>query len=64
MLFLCLLCHIIGSFFFLIDITLINEGYYPEVGDDAFWLLTSYAYPQILHEDFWIQYVYCFYFST
>jgi hypothetical protein len=63
-LFLALLCHIMGCFFYLIDYELMNSGYYDDYGASSYWLLTSQAYSNIINESLWVRYTYCFYFST
>ncbi len=52
------LCHIIGSFYFYIDVLMYNNGWYTT---DQLWIFNSYAWSPIYTSDFWIQYTYSYY---
>ena len=60
--FLALLCHIVGCFAYLIDYKLLMQNYYNDYS--VYWLINSYAYHNILYEPFWVRYTYSFYYST
>lgn len=53
-------CHIIGSFYFYIDVLMYESGWY---GTSQLWIFSSYAYPNIYTSDFWIQYTYSYYIA-
>ena len=60
--FLALICHIVGCFAYLLDYNLLMQNYYNDYS--VYWLINSYAYPNILYEPFWVRYTYSFYYST
>jgi hypothetical protein len=60
--FLALLCHVIGCFAYLLDYNLMAEDYYDN--PFVYWLLFSYAYQGIYFQPFWVRYTYSFYYST
>lgn len=55
-----LLCHVIGSFYFYIDVLMYENGWYqkPEL-----WVFSSYAFADIYDQEFWIQYTYSYYIA-
>ena len=58
---LTLLCHIIGSFFFFLDIKLIELGWYD---NSMLWIKNSYAYLDIQGLPVFYQYCYGFYYAV
>jgi len=61
--FLALINHLVGCFAFYLDTWAYNSNQYD--GDPSdFWILTSDAYSNIVGQDLWVRYVYCFYFSA
>ena len=54
----------IGSFAFFLDYKLIEMNRYSGDNPGAYWLLSSYSYPDIYSRDLWVRYSYSFYFST
>ena len=55
------ICHTIGSFFFFIDLRLIELKWYP---DSMLWVKSSYAYEDILSLPLFYQYSYSFYYAV
>lgn len=51
-------CHIIGSFYFYIDVLMYKAGWYET---SQLWIFSSYAYQNIYTSNFWIQYTYSYY---
>ena len=56
-----LVCHTIGSFFFYLDLVLIDRNWY---GNDFLWIINSYCYPNIIDLPFVWQYSYSFYYAV
>ena len=56
-----LLCHTIGSFFFYIDLKMIDAGWYDS---SMFWIISSYAYNNIIDLPVFYQYSYGFYYAV
>lgn len=57
---LVLVCHIIGSFFFYLDMELINLGWYEP---EQLWIYNSYAHTNIVDLPIIWQYGYSFYYA-
>ena len=55
---LALLSHIIGSFYFYIDVIMYEEGWFQT---NQLWVFSAYAYQNIYTSDFSIQYTYAYY---
>lgn len=60
LLLLILICHLIGSFFFYLDIKLIEMGWYQP---EQLWVYNSYAYKEIINLPIPWQYAYSFYYA-
>lgn len=61
MMMLVMVCHFIGSFFFYLDIKLIDLGWY---STDDLWVYGSYAYQGIINLPISSQYAYSFYYAV
>lgn len=57
---LAIICHIIGSFYFYIDVLLYQNNWYQPA---QLWIFNSYAYQNIYGSDFWVQYTYSYYIA-
>jgi len=55
---LAVISHLIGSFYFYIDVLMYQNNWY---GTNQLWIFNSYAYSNIYTSDFWIQYTYSYY---
>ena len=58
---LVMVCHLIGSFFFYLDINLIRTAWYSK---DYLWVYNSYAYQGIVNLPTSSQYAYSFYYAV
>ena len=58
---LIMVIHFVGSFFFYLDIKLIELGWYPQ---DMLWVFNSYAYSGIIDLPKYWQYCYSFYYAA
>lgn len=58
---LVMVCHLIGSFFFYLDIKLVQIGWYSQ---DDLWIYSSYAYGNIVDLPAVWQYAYSFYYAA
>ena len=58
---LTLVCHTIGSFFFYLDLVLIENQWYPT---EDLWIKNSYAYLDIQSLPVGYQYAYGFYYAV
>ena len=58
---LIIVCNVIGSFFFYLDLVLIDDGWYSH---DQLWVYSSYCYPNIIDLPFIDKYTYSFYYAV
>lgn len=61
LLLLALVCHVVGSFFFYLDIILIRDQWYSQ---EYLWIYNSYAFLNIADLGMGWQYAYGFYYAV